>query len=65
MFLTADGRQREMENRAEFEDYITETIGALTEVDKLELTRIMDQVSGHIAGLLCVGAKEQEGRGCK
>jgi MarR family transcriptional regulator, organic hydroperoxide resistance regulator len=63
VFLTAEGRRREMEQRAAFEDYLNKTIGALSDGDKQELARILDEVSGHIAALIGVGAKESEGRG--
>jgi MarR family transcriptional regulator, organic hydroperoxide resistance regulator len=62
VFLTDEGRRREMENRADFEDYINKTIGALSEADRVEMTRILDLVSDHIAELVCAGTKEQEGR---
>jgi DNA-binding MarR family transcriptional regulator len=49
VFLTAEGRRQELENRAAFEEYIKQTMGRLSDQDKLELTRLLDQVSGHIA----------------
>ena len=55
VFLTAEGRRQESENRAAFEDYINETIGKLSDPDKLELTRLLDELSGHIAGLVSSG----------
>ena len=38
-----------MENRAAFEEYVNGTIGKLSDEDKLELTRLLDEVSRHIA----------------
>lgn len=63
VFLTDEGRCRELEQRVAFEDYLGKTIGALSEADKLDLARILDEVSGHIAALIDTGAKETEGRG--
>ncbi len=62
VFLTAEGRRRELENRAAFEDYINGTIGKLSDQDKLELTRLLDEVSRHIAELVCPGASDHETR---
>jgi MarR family transcriptional regulator, organic hydroperoxide resistance regulator len=58
VFLTDEGRRQEMENRAAFEEYINQTIGALSEADKLQLTRLLDEVSARIATLVCVGGAE-------
>jgi DNA-binding MarR family transcriptional regulator len=63
VFLTDEGRCREMEQRAAFEDYLNNTIGALSDSDKEELARILDEVSGHIAALTGAGTKDHEGRG--
>ncbi len=60
VFLTAEGRRREMENRAAFEDYVNRTVGKLTDSDKVELTRLLDEVSGYIAELVCPAVQEQE-----
>ena len=62
VFLTAEGRRQETENRAAFEEYIQRTIGMLSDADKMELTRLLDRVSGYIAELVCPSAHEQEGR---
>jgi MarR family transcriptional regulator, organic hydroperoxide resistance regulator len=62
VFLTPEGRRQERENRAAFEDYVQQTVGRLTDVDKVELTRILDEVSGHIAQLVCPATQEQEAR---
>ncbi len=60
VFLTAEGRRRESENRAAFEAYVNQTIGRLSDHDKLELTRLLDEVSGHIAELVGPGEPEQD-----
>jgi DNA-binding MarR family transcriptional regulator len=62
VFLTAEGRRQEMENRAAFEDYVQQTIGRLADDDKVELVRLLDEVSGHIAELVCPAAQEHEAR---
>jgi DNA-binding MarR family transcriptional regulator len=62
VFLTAEGRRQESENRAAFEDYINETIGKLSDPDKLEFTRLLDELSGHIAELACPGVPDDETR---
>jgi DNA-binding MarR family transcriptional regulator len=58
VFLTAEGRRQEVENRAAFEEYIMQTIGKLSDPDKLELTRLLDLVSGHVAELVCADGHE-------
>ena len=60
VFLTEEGRRQEMANRAAFERYIRETIGRLSDADKLELARILDALSGYIAEALCAGASERD-----
>jgi DNA-binding MarR family transcriptional regulator len=62
VFLTPEGRRQEMENRAAFEDYVERTVGMLADDDKVELTRLLDEVSGHIAELVCPAALEQGAR---
>jgi DNA-binding MarR family transcriptional regulator len=62
VFLTPEGRKRELEHRAAFEEYISQTIGALSQADRVELTRLLDEVSGNIAALLCPGAQDGKGR---
>jgi hypothetical protein len=42
---------------------LNNTIGALSDSDKEELARILDEVSGHIAALTGAGTKDHEGRG--
>ena len=58
VFLTPEGRRQEMGNRAAFEEYVRRTIGKLSDVDKLELARLLDEVSEHVAALLCNSAPE-------
>jgi len=62
VFLTAEGRRQELENRAAFEEYINQTIGKLSDQDKLELTRLLDEVSGHIAELVGLDVPDRETR---
>jgi MarR family transcriptional regulator, organic hydroperoxide resistance regulator len=62
VFLTRDGRQRELLNRKAFEDYVNGTIGRLSDADKAEMARILDQVSGHIAALIGPDGREREER---
>ena len=61
VYLTSEGRRQEMENRAAFEDFVEKTIGKLSEWDRHELARLLDQVSGNIEALLCPGAAESGG----
>ena len=58
VFLTAEGRRQELENHAAFEEYINQTIGRLSDQDKLELTRLLDEVSGYTAELVCPGVPD-------
>lgn len=60
VFLTAEGHRREMGNRAAFEEYIQQTIGSMSEGDKLELTRLLNDVSAHIAALVYPGSPEHD-----
>ena len=62
VFLTAEGRRQELGHRAAFEEYVNQTIGKLSDRDKLELTRLLDEVSGHIAELVCADGQEHEVR---
>jgi len=62
VFLTSEGHRQEEQNREAFEEYVRSTIGALNEADKLELVRILDQVSANIAELLCPSSQESEVR---
>ena len=61
VFLTAEGRRQEVEHRAAFETYINQTVGKLSDEDKLELTRLLDEVSRHTAALVCSGVPEHSG----
>ena len=62
VFLTAEGRRRELEHRAVFEEYVNQTIGKLGDQDKLELTRLLDEVCGHIAELVFTDGLEHKVR---
>jgi DNA-binding MarR family transcriptional regulator len=62
VFLTEEGCRQEMKNRAAFEEYLEQTIGRLDEDDKLELTRLLDEISEHLAELVCTTGPEQDGR---
>ncbi|MBU2602422.1 MAG: MarR family winged helix-turn-helix transcriptional regulator [Actinobacteria bacterium] len=52
VFLTPDGRRREGELHAKWADHINLTIGVLSEADRRELRRLLDEVSDHSARLL-------------
>jgi len=60
VFLTEAGRRQEIEHREAFEKYLESTIGVLSEQDKKDLARILNQVSGHMSEMLGTGTKEQE-----
>jgi DNA-binding MarR family transcriptional regulator len=60
VFLTAEGRRQELENHAAFEEYVNQTIGKLSDQDKLELTRLLEEVSRHIAELVGPGVPDHE-----
>jgi DNA-binding MarR family transcriptional regulator len=45
IFVTAAGRVREREQRAVLESYVNRTIGALSEADRRELERILDELA--------------------
>ena len=60
VFLTGEGRRQELEHRAVFEEYVNQTIGKLSDGDKLELTRLLDEVTAHIAALVCADGHEHE-----
>jgi DNA-binding MarR family transcriptional regulator len=60
VFLTAEGRRQELDNRAAFEEYVQRTIGLLSDSEKTELARLLDKVSGNIARLVCPAVPDQE-----
>jgi DNA-binding MarR family transcriptional regulator len=62
VFLTAEGSRQELENRAAFEEFVNRTIGKLSDQDKLELTRLLDEVSRHIAEVVGPGVPDDETR---
>jgi len=62
VFLTAEGRRQELENRAAFEDFINGTLGRLSDQDKLELKRLLDELSSYTVDMVCPGAPDHETR---
>jgi len=62
VFLTAEGRRQELKNRAAFEEYVIQTIGRLSDQDRLEFTRLLDEVSGYVAELVCADGLEHGGQ---
>jgi DNA-binding MarR family transcriptional regulator len=62
VFLTPEGRRRELGNRAAFDEYVSSTFGALNKADRKELARLLDEVSGHIAAFLCPDVEHRKGR---
>ena len=63
VYLTEEGRRREMGYRAEFEAYVNSTIGALSDRDKEELARILGEVTANISALLCSEHATKRGEG--
>jgi len=63
VFLTEEGRRQEVGHRQAFEEFLDKTIGILSDQDKKDLARILDQVSCHITEMLGAGGKEHEGGG--
>ncbi len=61
VFLTDEGRRLEAEHKEAFEAYLSQTVGTLSDADKKELARLLDEVSARIAAMLCNGAIEKEG----
>jgi MarR family transcriptional regulator, organic hydroperoxide resistance regulator len=62
VFLTPEGRRREMANRAALEEYVERVIGRMSETDQMELIRLLDEISGNITELLCPDSREPEVR---
>lgn len=50
--LTDEGRLREMKLRAIMEDYISQTLGALSEEEKREFARLLNVLGDRIANIL-------------
>ena len=46
-----------------YQEFLEKTIGILSDQDKKDLSRILDQVSCHIIDMLGTGTREQEGGG--
>ncbi|MHB8867679.1 MAG: MarR family winged helix-turn-helix transcriptional regulator [Thermoleophilia bacterium] len=55
VFLTPEGRRRERELHARWADHINQTIGILSEADRRELGRLLDEVSDHTSRILSAG----------
>jgi DNA-binding MarR family transcriptional regulator len=52
IFVTAAGRVREKEQRTVLESYVNRTIGALSEADRQQLERILDQLAARTQEVL-------------
>ncbi|MCL5736746.1 MAG: MarR family transcriptional regulator [Actinobacteria bacterium] len=52
VFLTEQGRVREAELRAVWADYLNETIGSLSEDDRLQLERLIGLLSARVSEML-------------
>ena len=65
VFLTPEGRRREEEQRAVFEDYVRRTLGALSEQDREELERLLTELAARTEELLrnewTAGLAKEEG----
>lgn len=57
IYVTAAGRLREKEQRAVLESYVNQTIGALSEADRLELERILEQLAARTQEVLREGSQ--------
>ena len=55
VFLTPEGRHRERELHARWADHINQTIGSLSEKDRRELGRLLDELSDHTSRILSDG----------
>jgi DNA-binding MarR family transcriptional regulator len=60
VFITAEGRLREKESRAIFEDSINKTIGALCEADRRELVRLLGELAERTRDLLREGPQGED-----
>lgn len=52
VYITPAGRKRDRELHADLAAHVNSTIGALSEADRLELARLLDEVAERTAGLL-------------
>ena len=52
VFLTAEGRKREKEQRDRLGEFVNRTIGALPEGDRLELARLLELLAGEMMAML-------------
>jgi DNA-binding MarR family transcriptional regulator len=62
VFMTEEGYRREEQNRAAFEKYLKSTVGRLSEEDKRELTRLLEEISGYLTELVVAAGSDQEAR---
>jgi len=58
-----EGRRRERELHAAWADHINQTIGILSEADRRELGRLLDEVSDHTSRILSAGEETGEETG--
>lgn len=52
VFVTEEGRRRERELHAGWADHVNQTIGVLSESDRRELGRLLNEISDHTARIL-------------
>jgi DNA-binding MarR family transcriptional regulator len=52
VYLTPQGRKREAELRAAWADYLNQTVGSMSEHDRRELTRMMNELAEKVSALL-------------
>jgi DNA-binding MarR family transcriptional regulator len=60
VYVTEEGRVREKQQRAILEDYVNQTIGALSEADRLELERILGMLADYTQAVLREGSQGKE-----
>jgi len=52
VYVTEEGRRRELEMRSFWEEYLEQTIGSLSEADRVEFERLLRLLSGRASQLL-------------
>jgi DNA-binding MarR family transcriptional regulator len=52
VYVTEEGRRRELEMRSFWEEYLDQTIGSLSEADRAELQRLLGLLSARVSKLL-------------
>jgi DNA-binding MarR family transcriptional regulator len=60
VYLTPEGRRREKEQRMILGDYVSRTIGALSEADRLELERLLNELAERTMDMLREGPRTPE-----